>query len=396
MLRLLQFLGFLIVAIYSSNLYLYYFMKGITGFKPLYWYVMTIGLALSLILVTQGLTKVPRHILIWLWVFLCYSLFNFLYSSQSAEVQQVLIQNIQSTALLFSFIVIIQQSGTRNVRLVLLTILFFAVLINFFDFISPTWSKVPGRAAGLYTNPNASGKVLLFLMVASIPLVPLRYRLLFCLFVGFGILVTFSRSTWVLWVIALMGLAGSGDIVLKNKGISFVLMGLLSGAIVYSLLTGGLYSLLADSGAAQYLKPQTIARLGGDRSALAGDASIVSRAEVAKLAWNVFQEYPWLGAGLGYTREWGHILPHNMYLMMAAEGGVLGLAVFVALIIALWHNTDSVGKIIIVLFALKSMSSHNMLDQPTMLILLALIAVSFNLKGSNSEYKKEVSNGVVS
>ena len=393
--RYIQSLVFFIVILYCSYAYLFLFYSGITGIKPLYWYVITAGLALSVILINQNSTKVPRYFLIWLWVFLCYSLFNFLFSSQSADVQQVLIRNIQSIILMLSFLVIFQQGGIQNVRLAILIVVLFAVPINFIDFISPTWSMVPGRASGLYLNPNTSGKILVFAMVASIAAVPTKYRTLYCMFVGAGVLVTFSRTSWFIWALALMILAGSGYIAFKSKSVNLVLLGLLGAVVVYSLITGGLISVISDSPMGDYLKPSTLARLGG--ADLTHDSSVVGRAAVAFKSLDVFQQHPWFGAGLGYTREWNSIAPHNMYLMMAAEGGMLGLAIFIALLVILWRNTDSIGKILVFLFAVRSISSHNMLDQPTTLILLVLVALSYSGKDSSYEYKnKEVANGMVS
>jgi len=392
--RYFQFLVFFIVILYCSYAYQFFFYSGITGIKPLYWYLITACLALSVVLVDQNSAKAPRYFIIWLWVFLCYSIFNFLYSSQSAVAQQALIQNIQSIVLLLSFLVIFQQGGVRNVKLAILIVVLFAVPMNFIDFISPMWSKVPGRASGIYMNPNTSGKILVFAMVASITVVPSKFRTLYCMFVGAGVLVTFSRTSWLIWALALTVLAGSGYIAFKRKSVSLVFVGLLSCLVIYSLITGGALGLISDSPVGQYLKPSTLARLGG--ADITVDSSVAGRTVVALKSLDVFQQYPWFGAGLGYTREWDYnISPHNMYLMMAAEGGMLGLALFISLLVILWRNTDNIGRLLVVLFAVRSISSHNMLDQATTLVMLVLIVLSYtNVKAHSAHIKKELSGNV--
>jgi hypothetical protein len=62
-----------------------------------------------------------------------------------------------------------------------------------------------------------------------------------------------------------------------------------------------------------------------------------------------------------------------MYLSMLAQGGVLGLAVFVALPAMLWYRSNGLGRLLVVLYALFSLATHNNLDQPAMLVFLAMI-----------------------
>ena len=372
-----RLLSFVTVVAYCSYAYLYFFNVGATSVKPLHWYFFTIGLAVVIVAMRPGLSRMPRGIAIWTWCFVCYSILTFMYSSQSGDAKQYLFHNVQAALLLVSFLIVFQYAEVRTVRLALLVVALIAVPVNIIDFYSPTWSEVPGRASGLYVNPNTSGKALLFIMVATIPLVPSRFRVLYCLFMGIGMLVTLSRSAWLLWAVAVTLLAGYGYIVFKRKGVGMLAVGAAGGVIVYGLLTGGFLEVVSDSGFAGYLNSQAMARLAGGDEPGGEDSSLVGRMGVAEKSFEVFQNHPWFGAGLGYTKEWEYIEPHNMYLMMAAEGGVVGVSLFIALLVILWRETDSIGRILVVLFAMRSLFSHNMLEQPIMLIFIALVALSY-------------------
>ncbi len=346
-------------------------------FKPLYWYVFTIAVASALILFKHASIPVDTHpgYLIWLWIYLSYGIIIFLYSSQSKVALQALIQHVEMALLLFSFLILfLQKNAIPIVQRALIIVVLFAVPMNIVDYLNPTWSTVPGRAAGLFANPTISGKLLALFMVASIAMVPKKLRLLYCFYAGMGIFLTFSRAAWMLWALGLAGLAITGYITFKYKKAGFVFITLCGTLILYGLLSGALFELLKNTSFSNYLTPDTLERLGVGESAFK-DHSANERAFVAAKAWLVFQDHPWFGMGLAYTQEWNApVEPHNMYLTMAAEGGLFGVGIYIGLLIILWLITNPLGKVLVLTLMLSSIFTHNNLTQPATLIIFAFIA----------------------
>ncbi len=326
----------------------------------------------------------PRPLLIWLWAFSAYSAFNFIYSSHSELATQAVIYNFESVFLFAAFFLLLIQPGAiRVAQWALLVVALLGVVLNIIDFFTPLWSTVPGRAAGLYGNPTISGKILALTMVAAIPVIPARLRLLFCAVVGVGIILTFSRGAWLLWAVGVTGLSVAGYIQFRYKKITAGLVAGLVGFLLYSLLTGTLLGYMNTVGLDAFLTPDTLERMGGRGSSF-GDDSASSRAAVALRAWEAFEDTPWIGHGMGYTMEWGYIEPHNMYVTMAANGGMLGLAIFLGLLALVWCNSDRLGKVICLLYAFSSLTSHNNLDQPAMIYMLAMaLALGRNSRESS-------------
>ncbi len=372
--------------LYCSNLYLHYYETGQTSFKPLYWYAFTIGSMMALLLVGRGslFKDLPKPLLIWLWAFLVYSVFNFIYSSHSELATQAVIYNFESTFLFAAFFLLLIQPGAMRVaQWALLVVALLGVVLNIIDFFTPLWSTVPGRAAGLYGNPTIAGKILALAMVGAVPVVPARLRLLFCAIVGVGIILTFSRGAWLLWALGVTGLSVAGYIQFRYKKITAGLVAALAGFLLYSLLTGTLLGYMNTVGLDAFLTPDTLERMGGRGSSF-GDDSASSRAAVAIRAWEAFQDTPWIGHGMGYTMEWGYIEPHNMYVTMAANGGLLGIAIFIGLLVVVWRNSDPLGKVLCLLYAFSSLTSHNNLDQPAMIYMLALALALGKLSNKTS------------
>jgi O-antigen ligase len=370
------------VFLYCSNAYLFFFERGLISIKPLYWYFFTIGTSLALALLRPNylLKEIPRSFIVWIWIFLCFTIFNFFYSSQSVNALQNLISRNESAALLISFIILFifqQENGIRTAQFALLAVMLFGVIMNVIEFVTPQgWSNVSGRSAGLYVDPNISGVMLVLAMVASVSLISKTgMRLLYCLVAGIGIILTFSRGAWILWALAMMALGGTGHFMIIGKKYAAFLLGGVVGFILYSLFSGGFVEVFTDLGLSAHLDENTLQRLGAEGETFE-DSSAKARAHVAVKAWQEIQEHPLLGYGLGFTRghEWGGLGTHNMYLAWAVEGGLLGLAVYVSLLLVLWHVSKSIGKVLIALLSVYSLVNHNILDWPATLLIFALSA----------------------
>lgn len=362
------------VILYASYVYLYFFQFGYTSLKPVYWYVLTIGSAITVTVFRPNIA-VSSNFILFLILFLSYSIISFIISDQSTEAVDALIVRFESIALLLSFLILMKQNnGIRTVKVALLIVAILGVVINLIDFVTPSFSKVSGRAAGLYWNPNIAGSILVLSMVASVDLVRNKYRLLYCLFVGIGVLITFSRGGWALWFLSIIGLTGYGVFNFKRKLVAVALVSTFCVLLVSLLLSGEALKFIPEKDVSDFLTPNTVARLGASDN-LSLDSSTVSRLNLAQHALTVFQQRPWFGYGLGFTKEWDDShAPHNMFLLVAVEQGFVGLIIVCALLAMLWYYSNSIGRMLVILFILASMFSHNTLDQPGMLIFLSLIA----------------------
>jgi O-antigen ligase len=91
----------------------------------------------------------------------------------------------------------------------------------------------------------------------------------------------------------------------------------------------------------------------------------------------VFFKNPLFGKGLGFTQEWhAPQRPHDMYLYLAAEGGVIGLGLFVSMLAVMWQLTRGQDRLIVGLFAILSLFSHNAFEKPELFLILALAVSS--------------------
>jgi len=142
--------------------------------------------------------------------------------------------------------------------------------------------------------------------------------------VGIGLFGTFSRGSWLSLVAGGAALALAGEWrFLGRFGIAIVLA-----AIVLDLGSGGMIRDTAQ---------RTL-----------GDWVLEQRAALMLAGILMFLQHPWVGVGPGgYAESLDHVgaqvfwlwdylpTPHNAYVQMAAEGGVIGLAAFCAFLLAI-------------------------------------------------------------
>jgi len=373
---LLKSFVFLTAVFFFSNLPLFMPYWGLPV-VPWHTYLLVLGctLFLATFRLPHLLRTLPRYLVVWLWLYLIHGILMFLYSSQNPQGLEMLEMRLLNVALLGTFLMILNlKAGTAILvqKAILCTVLF-STLVNLADFIDPMFSGVEGRAAGFYINPNIAGRMLSLGMVASLPLVAGRLRLLFCLLVGVGVFITFSRSGWLNWAVGIIALTASGYLIFRYKWPSILFFSLLGLAIVYSLISGIALELLSALNLSGYLTPDTLARISGFESSFA-DHSTSERARLAQYSWEVIQQHPLLGVGTDLRQWFIEALPHNMFLMAQVEAGVPGLLLFLALLWLLWRNTDALGRALLTVYIFSSLFTHNNLDEPATLLILALIA----------------------
>jgi O-antigen ligase len=365
------------VAWFTSYSYLYWYSHG--GPKPLYSYLIL--LAFTLLWIVRS-SRIPgwnyvgiRYFLIWLYAYLVCGIFSFFGSTKSDVALQKLINLAEMVLLAGAFVLLMSDKNRlRVVQFVFLSVSLFSVLMNLVDFLNPFFSKDPGRAAGLYVNSNISGTFIVLSMVAGITVLPRRLRLPYIAICGLGVLLTFSRSSWMVWAVSVFSLGIMGFFGAPKKHAGLTLIAVLLGAAGAGLLfSGQIGSYVENSSVSQYLTPNTSARLGIGQSVLSGQAASV-RQQMIGASLGEFEKAPIFGHGIGYSAEWEHSVgPHNMYLLFMVEGGLTGLLLYVLLMCLLVSYGFGIGKIIGIQLILSSLFTHNFLEQPAFVIMFAFV-----------------------
>lgn len=374
---------FLSVVFFFSNLswYLSY-----AGFPVVPWhtYLLVLGgtLMFTLLRLPEVLRALPAYLLVWVWLYLIHGILMFFYSSQHPDGLEMVKDRLIDGILLVTCLMLLnlRPGMVRVAQWGILWTLFFAVGMNLLDFINPMFSFVEGRAAGFYVNPNIAGRVMSLGMVACIPLVPPRLRFTFCLVIGIGVFATFSRSGWFNWTVGIIALTVHGLLVFRHKWPSILFFSLLGLTLIYVLLSGLALEVIAALHLDGYLTPDTLSRLSGFEITFR-DYSTGERLKLIPQSWEVIRDHPLLGAGADLRLMFDQ-RPHNMYLLVLTQGGMLGLLMFVTLLWLLWHHTSATGRATIVVYVFSSLFTHNNLEGPTTLLIVALIA---SLRPTTSE-----------
>lgn len=349
------------------------------GFPLVPWhsYVVLLGCTLMLAMfnLRSLLQGIPRYMVIWIWLYFIHSILMFLYSSQDPQGLDMLKARIVDIAQLGTFLMMLnlRPEMARIAQKAILWVVLFSILMNIMDFVDPAFSRVGGRAAGFYLNPNYAGRILSLGMLASLPLVRPRLRLMFCLLVGVAVIITFSRSGWLNWALAIITATTSGYLVFRHKWPSILFFSMLGLLMIYVLFSGLALELLAALNLSGYLTPDTLARVSGFGITF-DDFSTTERTKLVEDSWEVIKHHPLIGSGTDLHRWFQRVLPHNMYLLSMASGGFPGLLLFLALIWLLWRNTTDLGRAITVVYIFSSLFTHNNLDGSPTLLLIALVA----------------------
>ncbi len=260
---------------------------------------------------------------------------------------------------------------------------FVAVLIPtmvIVDFLSPglfyplgAEGTVAGRASATFINANKAGEAMLLTFLLAIPVLRPRYRALLLLLVGAGVILTFSRGAILGWMLLWLFL-----LVMKSVP-KYTLVVPLAAFGALPLLVGSFQSYLEGREDLSAGVDNLLGRLEFFRDGVLDDGSGLARAQGLEAGLDLFLENPIFGAGAGATEVW--LLPtnpHNQAVKLAAEYGIFGIAVLVALAVILWKGkyfqdkafqlTAATGVVFL------SMFTPNMFVFPYWLMTFALIS----------------------
>ncbi|MDQ3776531.1 MAG: O-antigen ligase family protein [Pseudomonadota bacterium] len=260
---------------------------------------------------------------------------------------------------------------------------FLAVLIPttvIVDFLHPgafyplgSEGTVPGRAAATFLNPTKAGEAMLLSLLLAIPVLRPRYRAVLLFLVGAGVILTFARAAILGWTLLWLFLVVRKAVPKYTLAAPMVALGALP------LLLGSFESYLEGREDLSAGLDNVLGRLEFFQDQVLDDASALERAQVLEAGLDLFLENPIFGAGAGATDLWSlGASTHNQLVMLAAEYGVFGIALWIWLVVILWkgqyfqdktfHLTAVTG------FFFLSIFTHNMFDFLYWLVTFALIS----------------------
>lgn len=276
-----------------------------------------------------------------------------------------------------------------------------SVAISLYEYLSPAYNlnavspwaaKDKCRAGGLYVNPNGSAIALILGMILAAPVVSQKWRPMFALWTGLGVVLSFSRAGYLLYPVAIFGLAWQRLIPLKR----FAWQGAVFAASIAVLLVISAHLSWKVSYCLGIVQsPNTSHLLDGISSSINSDpsvsgsgvsSSISERIVLLRAAMDLASQSDYLGAGLGALAEATAPLvgramgAHNMYLQLMAEAGIPGLLlmpwVLWMLARAQTGGEPKISFIFASVYGLWALFDHNMLDTFAKLLALALMFAS--------------------
>lgn len=226
-------------------------------------------------------------------------------------------------------------------------------------------TTVRGRAGGLFENPNIAALFIsMALPLVTIGLKPVQ-RVFWYGFTLTCVFLTFSRGGLAVCALAIMLIEVFPAQRVGGASLRRLSLGVLLVAIAVPLYL--LISTFVVTNFGSQLDTNTLAR-----ARIESDSSSDIRLYVLRLAWEDFAASPFWGHGTGAGDRWlADVSVHNQFGLVAVEYGVIGLAWFGAFLAALWSIPRPFGIWATGLFAVASMTTHNLTDGPSYALILA-------------------------
>jgi O-antigen ligase len=320
---------------------------------------------------------------LWVLAEITVNSFGLLYGSQ--DVVHMVMTRIQylTMALMFGFAASIASSTASYEGIFRILAITIPVLI-FIDFIRPgifyppdALGSVIGRAAATFINPTMAGEAMLVTCLLAIPITRLQYRMPLLLLTGAGVIMTFSRGPILVWLLFSIFLL----VARKLPKYSFFLA--IIAVVFLPLLLAIFKSYLLERQDLDTGSSNIFARLDFFQTHSLNDNSAQERLSVLKAGWEIFLENPILGGGAGITNFKTNLWPyevntHNQIVMLAAEQGILGIALWAWLLVLLWRGRyfqDKRFQMVAAVGAfLMSFFTNNMMDNLYWTVTFALVS----------------------
>lgn len=371
------------VAIFYTNVPDYVNM--ITNNKdsaPMFWVIGFCLLSLPLLIeqmMRSDILKSP--LIIWCFGFAWLTAAWFFLSSQSDIAWQEVRWRVLTISQLLMFLVLFAHpDAARSARQAVVAGVLFGVALNIYELFVPlSFSRVLGRSAGLYLDPNITAEALVIGMILSATVLPAWCRGPFILLTGIGVFTTLSRGGMLAWAIAVMGFLLVGRVRLKDL-LQSVSIGLLLVLVVLLPRWDQLLTTLERTGAINKNMEERLAWIT-DPSGVS-DYSSWERKYLAKQAWEKIADHPFLGSGTGSARE-EVVGAHNQYLSLMQDHGLLGAAIVPLLVLAVTWGARGESRGIAMVFGcivmVLSFFTHTFMYRANSLMLLALMAAMVSI-----------------
>jgi hypothetical protein len=378
------------VILFFSGLPLFLSELELLAVRPVIWVIVYGLLAIPIVLASaQDCIKHNLLILIWSGAFACISLGWFIIGSQSDEAFEALrYRVITVTTLLFVMFTTMNTTSLVWARWAVAIWSLFSVCLNIYDLLNPfTVSGFPGRASGVYLNPNLSAEALVLGMLLCVSLFSPVRRTWFVMLIGIGVVTTFSRAGLLAYAVGVVGLIFSRLIPARS-----FLMTVCSAALVatIAIATQNWDTFIAGWDQEGVVTSTEIVKVIEERLTWfsdpgTSDAAMTERVEGANQAWRLFTDQPFVGGGTGtnfdmwvISDEFRNPGPHNIYLWLIVDHGIIGAFIFPALLLSVgWRATGESRKLGIIMGAILfflGFSSHNLLDSRHVLFSLGALS----------------------
>jgi O-antigen ligase len=358
------------------------------GFLPKYAY-FTFGIAISPLLILGNKLLWPyltTPYIFWTGIMVIMNLLHWLFfvfngDSDLAAVTLTRIQTLIFAALIGFLLLQVKPLLLGKIFLVLALVL---TVLQIIDFSSPgvivplgTEGIVIGRASSTLLNANKAAESLILLSVLSVAVLSPSTRVWFMLFISIGVLLTFSRSGILVFLMVFI-FCFWYKLFLRSAYFIVLMLLIIVGIISYGLLQ---YILsFVDVSALDNVYDRMLFFISPD----VDDGSALERLEVVHHALNSFISYPFFGNGSGYTGFWSisEQGPHNQHLLFLTEYGLIGYLLFIFLIRLVFvgdYYFQSLGyqkfaKVGFAVFIVFSPFTHNMLDHLYWLLTFMLLS----------------------
>ena len=359
------------VALYAYNNQLFTVLEA-----PKHWVLLFALLSLPVLLsqITPWNTyKSP--VVVWCFGYASVTVLGFLMSSQSDLAWQEVRWRFLAIILIpIVLIVVWDPAATRLARKTLVGTVLFAVGLNIYELFAPmTFTRVIGRSAGLYENPNMAGEALVLGMILSVTVLKHRYRGPFLLLAGIGVFLTVSRASIVVWLMATAGLLLMR--VVRPK--QFLLSASVCLLVALLVLLPRADELLTAWERTGVINVNLLERLAWFADPSISDHSSWERQNLAKQAWDKVAERPVFGSGTGSYLD-AVILPHNQYLSLMVDHGIIGMMIVPLLLLAVAFGARGETRWVALIFCgavmVLSFFTHTILYTGHGLVLFSLMA----------------------
>jgi hypothetical protein len=352
------------------------------AFSYMAFMIITLGVISSMVLLSnQSLTNYVLKLPLSHWVFFYFvvNLIWLILPHSYATAKNI--NDIMIPIIYVSMIIVLLYFDDDQLTTARKTILFVTLLAcanNLYELFNPDAfytgeKKITGRSSGLYGNANGASEAIILGMILAYGMVPKHLKVFYLLFILVGIVPTFSRSGIASWFIIVFILFAT-KIVSKKVALTIGATVFISALIILPILINFLGLSLGENA------ENVLSRLDffSSKSSVS-DGSAQSRFLVAKVAFNYFADNPFLGAGHSFTFHWEHdISTHNMYLLLMAEFGLLGVIIYPLLLLSIiWKSTSearNTGLAFTAFLFIIGFTSHNILEGFHTLLAIAVMA----------------------